>query len=240
MIDDATAAEWVQRWDHQQEHYADHREARFSAMVDLVERATAPHEHPVVVDIGAGPGSLAARLADRLPCARVVAVESDPFLVALGRAWCGEVVEFAAETAGSPGWRDRLELPQVHAVVASSALHYPSLARLRALYVELAEWVSPTGVVVNADHFPDLDESGSAQLADLGPWTGWWDGVAASAGLAPLLAERTRRAVTDPAAEEENNLGAAEHVALLTAAGFTRVELAWRRDRSGIVVAHPS
>lgn len=239
MIDRTAATGWVERWDRQQERYAEHREDRFAAMAALVERATASHEHPVIVDIGAGPGSLAARLAHHLPRARVVAVESDAFLVALGRAWCGDLVEFATETAGSPGWRSRLGLPQVHAVVASSALHYPPVTRLRTLYAEILDWLTADGVIVNADHFPDVGDGELASAPDLGPWTRWWEDATASEQLAPLFALRADTTAEAADAEGDNDLTASQHLALLTSVGFTSAELAWRRGRSAILAAYP-
>ena len=42
-----------------------------------------------MLDLGCGPGSLAVRLLDRMPAARVVAIDTDPLLLALGRAAYG-------------------------------------------------------------------------------------------------------------------------------------------------------
>lgn len=51
----------VDRWERQQERYAIDREARFTAMVDVIEHAARWVPHPLVVDLGCGPGSLAHR-----------------------------------------------------------------------------------------------------------------------------------------------------------------------------------
>ncbi|MFC7739880.1 class I SAM-dependent methyltransferase [Nocardiopsis composta] len=72
------AAEWVDRWDSQQEGYVPHREERFAVLADVVAAALADVAAPVVVDLGCGPGSLTARLAERLPRASFIGVDADP------------------------------------------------------------------------------------------------------------------------------------------------------------------
>lgn len=235
MIDPVTAAAWVERWERQQECYAQHREARFAAAIDLVERAVSAHERPVVLDLGAGPGSFAARLASALPRVHVLAIESDAFLVALGRAWCGEVVDFVHGIAGSPGWRAHVGERDVHAVVASSALHYPPVSRLGELYVELLDWLADDGILVNVDHFADLVDAtgGDPPPTDIGPWMTWWEDVAHARELAGIYQLRTHQEGVDG----DNGLTTSDHLKLLRMAGFARTVVAWQRDRSGIVVA---
>ncbi|MER7157900.1 methyltransferase, partial [Streptomyces lydicus] len=66
-VSGATAARWVRRWEAQQQRYAVDREERLTVITDVVEDATAGRAAPLVVDLGCGPGALAARLAARLP-----------------------------------------------------------------------------------------------------------------------------------------------------------------------------
>ena len=79
----AQAQEWLDRWDRQQGHYMPDREERFDVVIDVVEEVIGRPD-PLVVDLGIGPGSLAHRLIDRIPQARVVGVDADPLLLALG------------------------------------------------------------------------------------------------------------------------------------------------------------
>ncbi len=58
-------ANWLARWDAQQQRHIPDREERFSAMVDAV--AAFAGAEPRVLDLGCGPGSLSARLLDRIP-----------------------------------------------------------------------------------------------------------------------------------------------------------------------------
>ena len=87
------AERWIDRWDAQQEWYMPDREDRFTVLIDAVE-AGVGRDGPLVLDLGCGPGSLAVRLLDRIPAARVVAVDTDPLLLALGRAAYGGACAF--------------------------------------------------------------------------------------------------------------------------------------------------
>src|SRR5947208_11710863 len=87
------------------------REERFAAMIDAVE-VGAGRPDPLVLDLGCGPGSLAVRLLDRIPAARVVAVDTDPLLLALGRAAYGgrSGLRFVDQDLRKPGWAPALGL----------------------------------------------------------------------------------------------------------------------------------
>src|SRR3954466_4573527 len=85
----APPRQWLARWDRQQEFHIPDREERFDVIADVVE-AIAERPNPLVLDLGAGPGSLQLRLLDRIPAARVVAVDADATLLGLARAACVE------------------------------------------------------------------------------------------------------------------------------------------------------
>jgi len=87
-----TAGVWLRRWDAQQE--------RFAVLCDVVEHVLAEESERVIVDLGRGPGSLAARLRDRLPGARIIGIDTDPLLLGLARAHYGDRVERRAARAG--------------------------------------------------------------------------------------------------------------------------------------------
>ena len=80
-------ARWLARWDAQQQRHIPDREERFAAMVDAVAAFAGPE--PRVLDLGCGPGSLSARVLDRIPGASVVAIDADPVLLAIGRGALG-------------------------------------------------------------------------------------------------------------------------------------------------------
>src|SRR5262249_61752677 len=102
------------------------REERFTVLIDAVE-AAAGRGDPLVLDLGCGPGSLAVRLLDRMPAARVVAIDADPLLLALGRTAHGDRpgLHFADQDLRIPGWAGRLGLsPAADAAVSTTAPHW--------------------------------------------------------------------------------------------------------------------
>jgi SAM-dependent methyltransferase len=74
----------IARWDAQQARYLPGREERFGLICDLVEQIAPPS--PRILDLCAGPGSLSARLLERLPLASITAVDFDPAHIELGHA----------------------------------------------------------------------------------------------------------------------------------------------------------
>lgn len=174
-----TAARWVERWERQQQRYAVDREERFTVVADVVEHVTAHTDHPRVVDLGCGPGSLAVRLARRMPRARIVAVDMDPVLLELARALghgpagplggadgpgadgpggAPSAVRYVDAVIGAEGWTAALGLDgPLDAAVSTTALHYLPDVALRRVYADLAAILRPDGVLVNADHLLQED-----------------------------------------------------------------------------------
>ncbi|WP_262386912.1 class I SAM-dependent methyltransferase [Streptomyces sp. TRM49041] len=242
------AGEWIRRWELQQQRYACDREARFTVIADVVETATATVARPLIADLGCGPGSLAARLAERLPNAEVVGVDTDPLLLALGRAHHGTAVRFADVTIGAPGWLAALDLGRpLDAVVSATALHYLPEPALLAVYEQVRKSLPPRGVLVNGDHLFQEDPA-VATLAEVvarrhaerhgadahEDWSGWWAAAASAPELAAPLAERARRG---PGAGGDNGLTLQRHVDLLHKAGFAAAGPVWQYGPSCVLVA---
>lgn len=227
------AAAWVERWDRQQEHYADRRDERFAVVADVVRATAQGVPVPVVVDLGAGPGSLAALLAERVPGACVLAVDCDPVLLALGRSWCGDRVQFVDRLIGAPGWSAGLPAP-VDAVVSSTVLHYFAPDLLQTVYGDAFALLRPGGVVVNADDFASADQrSSAATIGQPDAWQEWWQEAAAAPELADAFAARSAR----PAVGGDNGLSVEDHVRLLTRAGFSDPAAVWRATDSAVLAA---
>ncbi|MFJ7071557.1 methyltransferase domain-containing protein [Streptomyces sp. NPDC098781] len=249
----ATAERWVERWERQQQRYAVDREERFTVIADVVEQAvTGRPGRPLVVDLGCGPGSLAARLARRLPGADIVGVDMDPVLLELARTHHADAARYVDAVIGEDGWTDALSLGRpLDAAVSTTALHYLAPDTLYRTYRQLAGLLRPGGLLVNGDHFPPED----AALADLAgcvgrrhaerghafadeDWDSWWTAVARDPELTDLLAERRRRhgrsaTGTDSAAR----LTVPAHERLLRRAGFGHVGVVWQYGDSHVVVA---
>lgn len=141
----ATAEQWVERWELQQQRYAVDREERFTVIADVVEHVTAGRAgRPLVVDLGCGPGSLAARLVRRLPDAEIVAVDRDPVLLELGRTHHPDAARYVDAEIGGPGWTGTLGLDRpLDAAVSTTALHYLDRDTLLRTYRQLASLLRP-------------------------------------------------------------------------------------------------
>jgi SAM-dependent methyltransferase len=209
---------------------------------------------PLVLDLGAGPGSLAVRLLDRLPAATVVAVDADPLLLALGRvAWPDRAgLQFAEADLRQPGWSAGLGLDRpVDAAVSTTALHWLPPGALAAMYAELATVLRPGGLLLNGDHLSE-DEQAAPTLARLGraliereekrrfpaghpeTWDGWWAAIAAEPALAPLLAEREKRfGGNGHHGSPSGRL--ITHVAALQVAGFAEIGILWQRGENRLL-----
>jgi len=236
--------DWLRRWDAQQQGYVPEREARFTAMLDVLA-ALLPPEF-VALDLACGPGSIAQRLLARFPGARVVAVDMDPAMLALGRGALGDAggrLRWIEADLSSPDWLAALPGEQVHAVLSSTALHWLWPDSLTGVYGELATLLPPGGLVLNADHMayprdmPTLDRLAESALqaqwtdesfAARGLETGeqWWAAFAREPEAAPLLTARERLFATKRRQEVPPDF--AFHVQALRTAGFREVGPVWQ------------
>ncbi|GAB7190825.1 class I SAM-dependent methyltransferase [Kineococcus sp. NUM-3379] len=246
VVPPSVAARWIDRWDRQQERYALDRGARARAVADVVAHAVGGSSDALVVDLGAGPGSLARTVAARVPAASVVAVDRDPFLLALGTAHDGWRIRYVEAFLGAPGWVRAVagERPW-DAAVTATCLHYPPRGELARIYRDVAAALRPGGLLVNADHLPDAPgaladlaaavEEGAASRArrDGEDWSAWWQAARADPDLAPALAARDGA----PAAGGENGLTLADHEGLLREAGFRDTGVLWQVGTSRVLVA---
>ena len=240
-------ARWLDRWEAQQGAYMPEREQRFDVIIAAVQAlcGDAPH----VVDLGAGPGSLARRLLDRLPGSRVTAVDVDPVLLAIGRNALGDA-------GGRLRWLDAdlrsawaADIEPIDAAVSTTALHWLQAHALSDLYRNLAAVLAPGGVFLNGDHlsFPASSPRIAATASEMRSgrplmppvdgesWDDWWAAVAQEPGLAEEVAERGRRHHDHPDHDHQADL--AFHVLTLREAGFAEVETIWQRLTDRVFVA---
>jgi len=255
-VDRDQAVRWISRWDAQQEWFMPDREERFAVLIDAVE-AGAGRDDPLVLDLGCGPGSLAVRLLDRMPAARVVAIDTDPLLLALGRAAHGDRpgLRFTDQDLRVPGWAGRLGLRRAaDAAVSTTALHWLNAGELWAVYAELATVLRPGGLMLDGDHLKE-DASAVPALARLGDavseraavrrlggserdedWKAWWEAATADPELAGPAAERARRRLSEDHHGSESVL-LIQHVAALRAAGFAEIGTLWQYGENRILCA---
>jgi SAM-dependent methyltransferase len=246
----ATAKVWVERWERQQERYALDREERFTVIADVVEHVTAGRAHPLLIDLGCGPGSLAARLSARVPDAEIVAVDMDPLLLELGRTHHPYAARYVDTVIGADGWTGPLGLDRApDAAVSTTALHYLREPALLRTYRHLADLLRPGGVLVNGDHFAQDSPACAALTAYVGhrraertrthvpeDWRSWWAAAAQDPELADLFEQRARRqAALDGG--DGHALTPARHAELLREAGFAHVTPVWQFGDSHVLVA---
>jgi trans-aconitate methyltransferase len=240
------ARSWLDRWDRQQEHYLPDREERFAVVADVVAAALGMPD-PVVLDVGCGPGSLSARVHQRLPKAWLIGVDADPLLLELARVnhpWL-MVVD---QDLRSPQWMDKLPVGTVDAVVSTTALHWLRREELATLYDQLAGLLRPGGVFINCDHMPGGQElsvlnavaeqltdyqAQRAGVTDNEDWASWWSAVRQANELSELVAERAARSFEH---EQDGEVGFEEQVELLRKAGFAEVGPVWQFGADRVLV----
>ncbi|MFH9425393.1 class I SAM-dependent methyltransferase [Streptomyces sp. NPDC017529] len=245
----ARAALWVRRWERQQQRYAIDREERFTVVADAVEKVTAGQLRPLVLDLGCGPGSLAARLAGRLPGAEIVAVDKDPVLLALGQAHHADAARFVEAPVGAAGWTRALGLDRpLDAAVSATALHCLAPDALRRAYQDLAALLRPGGVLVNSDRFRSPRGDRAAEVAaQVGlrraerqraagreDWASWWAAAAADPELSDPFAARRARHTPHSV---HNGLPLSHHVRLLRRSGFRHAAAVWQFGEDAVLVA---
>ncbi len=254
MLNRDVAQSWINWWDRQQETFLADREERFTALIDALE-AGAGRPDPLVLDLGCGPGSLAVRLLGRLPGATVVAVDTDPVLLSLGRACYADLpgLRFADLDLADAGWTGRLDLDRpVDAAVSTTALHWLAPDRLRALYAELSTVLRPGGLLLNGDHFQRADtapalaameravsrraaerRAGGSPGPRTGEWERWWQAVAAD----PILGELHARRPAGAGHHDSPSGDLTVHVDALRAAGFPEIGTLWQHGDDRLLCA---
>ncbi|WP_340688068.1 class I SAM-dependent methyltransferase [Amycolatopsis coloradensis] len=245
-MDEKLAADWVRRWDIQQERYVADREERFAVLIDVVEHVCRDVAEPLVLDLGCGPGSLATRLAGRLPRARVIGVDNDPFLLALARATRPRQadIEYLQADLAESGW---LKWGPVDAAVSTTALHWLRPERLADVYRDLAGALREGGALVNGDHLYD-EQPGIRDLAEVvknrravragvganEEWKAWWEAVAADPALRGRFTADELRGISTGYG---NRLSPQEHTRLLREAGFAEVAPVWQSGDDYVLTA---
>ncbi len=243
--------EWLRRWDRQQTRYLPFREERFAAMFDAVEALIPPDF--VALDLGCGPGSLSQRLLERFPQARVIAVDQDPVLLAIGRGALGDRggrLCWVDANLREPSWRERIGVESFDVALSTTALHWLPPAHLLRLYTELGTLIRRGGLFLNGDHmaYPPgmepfarvqevvrLREERAAEQNGAESWRGWWEALRSEPALGTLFAEQERREAEGVHGDFE--LTYELHAAALGNAGFRSVGVLWQHLDNRILLA---
>jgi SAM-dependent methyltransferase len=242
-----TALDLITRWDAQQTGYVRHRAERFATIARVVAAICTDVSAPRILDLAAGPGSLARAVLAEIPRATVVVADKDPVLLAIAAdlATADPRLQVAPVDLAAPAWSEHplITAGGFDAVVSSTALHWLSPEALVSTYRRLAGLVRVGGIVLNGDHLsydehsePTLralaeadDAQVQAQAFDSGvdTWDQWW----AAAEAVPHYAE----AVSRRAAVWGEELHVAPpkvtlgfHLETLRSAGFRETGTVWR------------
>lgn len=231
----------LQLWEAQQAGYVHQRAQRFGVILDTLDYRFGSPE--LVLDAGAGPGSLSKLILERFPAARVVVLDHDPALLELARHNLREHLERVQLVDADlldRNWSTSFEgTPQ--AIVSSTALHWlPADGVLRFLQ-EAAQVLADGGLFLNADHyeahipgsfFEQVSVEDDRRLqrrsfdgTGIPDWPGWWDRFAEVAGFEALLAERNRRYA---ASREHPDATPGLHIEALKLAGFREAGTLWQ------------
>lgn len=243
---------WLQRWDAQQTGYLPDREARFNAMLAVLE-ALLPASF-VALDLACGPGAMSQRLLARFPQARCVAVDLDPVLLTMGQSVLGTMegrLRWVTADLMTAEWTAALGEPQFDAVLSTTALHWLPAEQLVRLYRQLGQLVRPGGVVLNGDHmrfrpametFQRVADAVKARRQEdaftrrgVEDWTAWWQALSAEPGLHELFAERERRFAWKAQARHVPIFDV--HAAALRDAGFREVGVIWQNMDNRVLMA---
>ncbi len=229
-----TPDELLHAWHAQQTAFIEFRVERVTAILAVLGDLQ-PEERPLqVLDLGCGPGSLGAEIAEALPDALIVGVDKDPILLRLAAETnrYPDRVSFLDLDLTDPTWLDAVGGP-FDAVVSATALHWLDPAKLAELYLALPKILHPGAVFLNADHLyydqateptlralsEDIRESFRISAIEEGAmsWEAWWQAARAMPGWgkeATLWQERW--ADKSPTVKVSLDF----HLAALRAAGF--------------------
>ncbi len=244
---------WLASWDRQQEAFNPTREARFTAMMDVLESKVG--RRFTVLDLGAGPGSFSARILRRFPAARSFALDYDPVVRTVGQGALGTFggrLRWVDAKLGAPGWTAVLPRRKFDAAVSTTALHWLTPVQLSRLYWDLGRLLRPGGVFLNGDYLPwdraDRDLAGlgraTARLylrrhgirphAEWAGWKEWWAGARRDPALRAAFAEHDRRAAGHP---KDREVTLAQHVRRLRAGGFRTTAVVWQVFENRVLYA---
>lgn len=199
-------------------------EEMLGAVVEAVAAVPGAGDGPLL-DLGTGTGALAARMMARFPQAQMHLLDADIAILGQARerlaAETGRVTFHEGSFAGA--------LPQgCRAVVASLALHHVrDLAAKQAVYANIRAALVPGGLFVNAD--PALPDTAPFEEAGFEAWTQHQisEGFSADEVRANFALWRT----------EDRYFPLSDELAALRAAGFTNVEIFWRRGVFAVLAA---
>lgn len=241
-------ADWARRWDAQQELNIPRREERFRVMLELVAEAVGP-EPVLLLDLACGTGSISSRVLERFGATRIVALDADPLLLAIGQGALGDGgrrLRWARADLRGADWPEALrDAGSFDGVLSSTALHWLTAGELVRVYRALGTLIRPGGIFLNAEHlllappggrFAALAGAARRRLTEgdrarndrhaRESYDEWWDRAKTEPHFADLLADREKVFHDHPHHHED--VTARFHEEALAMAGFSETAVVWR------------
>lgn len=259
LSDAATLCERLfRRWDPMFSETVDPTRER---RMDGILRSLRAHVRgPIrVLDLGSGPGTLTGRVLESFAQSRVVAVDTDPVLLRVGREalhrFGGRVLWVLADLR-KRRWTSRLPGHRCDAVVSSLALHWLEEDEIRALYQDLRPLIRPGGLLINGDFLPSskamgrgrapaMDRGSKGARASLRSfrieWEKWWTAVEEEPAMRGDLRKRRLRMPGEIPPRRTTGpkvpVSLEAHEQALRDAGFREPSVVWQDRGMRVVVA---
>ncbi|HEX7594030.1 MAG TPA: class I SAM-dependent methyltransferase [Anaerolineae bacterium] len=231
--------DWFERWEAMQNGYIPQRLHRFDLMLQLPDL---PCEAQVqILDLGCGAGSLSLRALRHSPNTRVLAVDANPILLAIGQHVAKETtdhIQFLQVDIRQADWWAAYE-GTFDLVLSATALHWLSAAHLAQSYRSIYQVLKPGGWFLNSDHIASdhpetqsryrqmlqANQQAAFRAAGTDDWNGFWQSLAAKLGqpdVQALLGETTIWEGSDDGQPKPF------HISVLQECGFEQVEFHWQ------------
>jgi SAM-dependent methyltransferase len=224
-----------------QNAYLPFRAQRFSLLFRLPEIAREAELR--ILDLGCGPGSLSFTALRHYPNARVMGVDTDPVLLALGRgvaptqATKGDGVTFLKQDLRDPDWwADYASTFDM--VVSATALHWLSSDDLPTVYARIFDVLKPGGWFLNVDHMACDDpvlqnryrylmqkwQQAQLEREGVDDWDAFWSGLTRAMASEGLPAQPQ----VDQWEGSDDGHSRRFHVDALAACGFKHIAVHWQ------------
>jgi SAM-dependent methyltransferase len=197
---------------------------RYDEMADRVLDLVAKSRPQLVIDIGAGPGTLDATLLLQLPHTRLTALDASPAMVTMARAVL-EPFGDRVEIVRTDVTRYRPMTP-VDAVFSSLVLHNLTPPDREGLLADVRAWLVPRGIFIWAD-LVRLPNAAAQREA-----VAYRRRFALAAGCDPALVDENFRKEAD----EDHPMTGAQMVTTLERCGFHNARLVWTHDTFAVAV----
>lgn len=234
---------WFERWEAMQSAYLPQRQHRFDFMFQLP--GFPRNVRLRILDLGCGPGSVTFCALKHYPNARVVAVDADPVLLAMGgelanselRLANSQRVEFIrADLRDGDWWEPYVGVFDM--VISATALHWLTADHLCETYRRVYRALKPGGWFFNADHIASDDPATQTRYRQLlhgwqqanfdagaEDWDGFWQEFEAMFDQPELFVQREE---LDCWEGSDDGLPKSFHITTLRECGFENVDIHWQ------------